>query len=478
MYHGTVGTGTFSKSVKCDNEFKAEFFEGCVTRGCKVDYSLENRPETNARAQAFDDKMEQGTAAIMEIAGAPYHLWAYALKHYSFCKARTLDGRKDGLTPYFRRWRVNHPEVLLPFGCRTTYLLEKEDREKFGRRTAEGIIIGIARLGSYLVLDRDEYLSNKRANVVCTRDVQVHRHQFPLKEAGLSVDDDLEEWSRMFLEYRDLLRGVTTVQNYIDTAGLLQCGQCKKLISNDPITCRVCLSGKGRHKTRGRPNPGCRRSGCAGHEPLDDAIPLIEGDEDRKITLPDGAVVDDDPDAQFEVDGRKMQMTSGRLRMREKGSPRVTPRRLIGVVITVTLGEDTVIDTGIPAANEPSQDNTAARALEPEVSGLLPMLAPAQRVIADSMQTEEQEDYEKISRPRADIYNEMKSTMNDFSEAEQEIMRELRHALGFVMRSINVDSDEAKLPEMKNAIGVEAKQMLDLDVYRLDEVRERGSTEF
>ena len=134
-YPGTVGSGTFPTFVYTDNGagFESLFEQGVRDRGGTRTRSLENIQKTHARRKHFQDDLERDVAASLTAAGSPYHLWGYVVRHWCYCIARMPDGRPDGKSPWERRHGRPYEGDLQPVGRGCTYVLEKEERETFGK---------------------------------------------------------------------------------------------------------------------------------------------------------------------------------------------------------------------------------------------------------------------------------------------------------------------------------------------------------
>ena len=77
------------------------------------------------------------------------------------------------------------------------------------------------------------------------------------------------------------------------TDGRLGCQRCKKLGTDEEVTCVICITGKGRHK-KGRPPPSCRNSRCLGHPKYgEERVEPDQPEEDK----PDPASVEIAPGA-------------------------------------------------------------------------------------------------------------------------------------------------------------------------------------
>ena len=70
---------------------------------------------------------------------------------------------------------------LFPFGCEAQYLVEKEDRAKFGDRTRTGVVVGYGQMDAPLVLDHALWREGS-VKLLATRDVRVNPEVFPWTE--------------------------------------------------------------------------------------------------------------------------------------------------------------------------------------------------------------------------------------------------------------------------------------------------------
>ena len=103
--------------------------------------------QSNAIAERAVRSSTEGTRANLLQAGLSHVYWPHALEHA--CSMFNLvhpNGPK--YTPWFKRFGVEFPGALLPFGCRIDYWLgpkskrAKEGRERFAPTSEPGIFLG------------------------------------------------------------------------------------------------------------------------------------------------------------------------------------------------------------------------------------------------------------------------------------------------------------------------------------------------
>lgn len=239
-------------------EFKAEFLDHLKKCGTTPVYGLPRRSNTHAVMERKNQDLIYGTISMLVTAGACYKFWSMAARHFAFNKARRPDGRGDNKAPYVRHWKREHTHLLVPFGCKCTFF--DDTARKFDIRRQEGVIVGYAPLAGYRVLDFAKYKDEKKVRILETRDVQVDRFRFPLR--GVKHED-----AELSMEplWKIIERRGAAPDAYVDTANRLRCRRCKLLISDEPITCKVCLGSNRLKHGKGRPGPGCRLSRCKGH---------------------------------------------------------------------------------------------------------------------------------------------------------------------------------------------------------------------
>ena len=101
------------KYIYCDGA--PELTKACDALGIDCDTSMPGAPSTNAIAERQVQTVLRGTRAALRASGLPLAFWPYAMT--TCCHLRNLQRRRDGTSPYTRRFPgSSYKGLKLPFG--------------------------------------------------------------------------------------------------------------------------------------------------------------------------------------------------------------------------------------------------------------------------------------------------------------------------------------------------------------------------
>lgn len=257
--------------------------------------SQEERSESNAVIERWIEEEERGTAAAMLHAGATPNfpsLWSRAAKvfDYNYEKLHTIaDGAFKGLSPFEATWGREFQGETYPFGCLCSFVARENERDKFERRSRDGVFLQYGTEGSVEALDLPYLKENRIIRTLYTRDFQMDPTDFPLRDVKRQV---LPGEAEVF-QFVDEEMRILPDDWELDDKNVRRCKKCQLVVMSQPVTCHRCIHDM-RHG-RGRKGVGCRKGRCRGHLSLRDDGE--SGDEAREAPLhgtsssPDAAVV-------------------------------------------------------------------------------------------------------------------------------------------------------------------------------------------
>jgi hypothetical protein len=381
-------------------EWEGEFANQLDKDGTHAPDKLPYVKNIHAIMERHNMRLEKSTAAAMKNANMPYIFWSCGARHQSFNMARSKDARPDKLSPQERNQKQPSRRQLVPFGCGCTFY--NEAREKFGLTTKEGVVLSYGPNEGFEVLDYILFRDEKKIKVFQTRDIQINRYAYPMREVKMPKEDiDWEDWQA--IELSDLGQ----VDTYTSADGKSRCTLCRKVVTREPLRCIICISGQGRHG-RGRPKDGCRRGRCLGHTIAAEQQGEEQEEEGRGATL------------------------RRRIRGKQPGTPPATPR----VVAVPAPVAEPLGNIPLGASVTAVAEALATPADLAQVPAMPPMLAAAV-----------ERNFENEFRPintKKDAYSEMvKLKLRNHHEIA-EAHKEMRRALGLVFRQIDLSSREAQ----------------------------------
>lgn len=462
-FPGHVRNGRAPHEVYCDNggEFKAEFADHVVDSGGVITNTLELGPKTNATEERFHDTLTRCCRAKMKQAGSPVRFWSSCLRRLKHSMQRTKDGWEDGLAPYQRRYHVMSKSPLVPFGCRIIFY--DDNAAKYQAHSKEGIMMEYAILGGFQVLDRVEYVQTRGVvRMLTTRHVKIHPREFPFWEI-IAEHAFHDQWH---LTLRAL--GDEDLDYRVDYMGRVKCANpdCMGFITDEPITCAVCIA-KGRHG-KGRPGFGCLRSRCQCKEKK-----LKENKDVVNVTtISTTTAKPDSPRPRWRVFGRQPASTvEVSPRDRPANRPRSTSPRAVSPRAEVEVtGEGGVQDA---AAVEPAQPVVEAQPASPEVSVVPPLLAVAKNERKpERAYFDERTDEQKVADAKQSAKQISKLFLTDY-EAFEECQRDLKFAIGAVTRIIDPKPQEAKSAIFEKSVEKERQNLRSKHALDFDGLREK-----
>ena len=139
-----------------------ELVKACEDLGIVHDTSYPGHPASNAIAERQVQTALRGTRAALRAAGLPLAFWPHAMR--TFCHLRNLQRRKDGSSPYARRFpHSRYRGLKLPFGAAVSYSApdttkEGQQSQKVAPTLTDGVLLGYdlryggAYAGGYVVI--------------------------------------------------------------------------------------------------------------------------------------------------------------------------------------------------------------------------------------------------------------------------------------------------------------------------------------
>ena len=455
-------------------EFQSDFYAAVSSRGTKVVPGLPHRSETNAYIERDNEELQRGVATLLDASGFPYRFWSYAARFFQYVRTRKR-GPNGAPSPFAQLRGFEDPQEVVPFGCLVWY--HHDEHLKYGARGREGAVIGYADHQAYLVLDVRSYVESggHQVSIYATRDVRLDRTRMPMREHAIDQTAEAREFERSF-------RPPRKAATYRAAGGQTRCTTCGKIVTDQPVTCKACLTGK-KHP-RGMPGPACALSRCKGHaeelaEEEDEAAGVDPGQASSSSHAVPNAAAGSDEQL------RHIQRVQEAYNKPVQGEEAV--RRMI-------LGDDYVPDAPEFRAVREAQDALPAGQdyVPAPVDPGPPLLLAGRTTKASSSKNLLSKDplfsspptfrsaKARVSRPpRAqpdpilDAMEEMRLEIDRKNKETEDEASAIAQALGFVFRVIDEFSWEAKTsPAIEKAVQEEFQGLLDMGAISLGDVRE------
>lgn len=344
-------------------------------------------------------------------------------------------------------------DSLHPFGCRADYFVEPSDREKFGKTSDVGILIGYVN-GGYEILPVSllrAYLAGDNTAVFRTkknRDVSFVDHEFPAKTL-MSNTPSLPNLVPVYIPNADVA-----------------CNMCGRTKTNEMATCRACR-GASRRRVPHTLDFCCKKVRCRcseSHEAepstqtFDHSIHLVSDDNndfDGALIVQGGAVEEPEPADQPEVPHYDMAEDDSEDDIQENIDP---------IFDGVGGGDGPNVDDLADGGSEDLESNSD----DEQPNSSPPVSSALQQLLAEAQAFIDQPTPEPLTVPHGatamnlSLAKHLKDINMEIERRRQVVMkRQIKECFGCVVKVIDKGSELWNSPEAKAALDNEIMKLRD-----------------